>query len=95
MRFNCGLEYKPLTEKDLKILKKNELKSKKWMNDHMYLISWRKWFAWYPIRLEYGCCWLEFVERRYEFYQDSRDLKFGGWRPSLKRIYYRTLVKVG
>lgn len=26
--------------------------------------SWRKWFAWYPVRIQGEMCWLEWVDRQ-------------------------------
>lgn len=43
----------------------------KWDCDARYerkytrLSDWHRWFAWYPVRIDYGDCrWLETVERR-------------------------------
>ena len=37
-------------------------------------VKWHKWFAWRPVRIEYGDCrWLEYVERRYCFSHKFED----------------------
>lgn len=40
-----------------------------WEEWHNARAQWHRWFAWRPVRLESGDCrWLEYVERRVEFF---------------------------
>jgi hypothetical protein len=33
--------------------------------------KWHTWFAWHPVRIGPHLAWLEFVERRGDFFEDS------------------------
>lgn len=69
MKFDCGVRYKPLSEKELRALERYMAAGDRWRAAHAHKAVWHRWFAWYPVRLtDHDCRWMEWVERRQEFY---------------------------
>ena len=90
MKFDCGTERKHLTEKQLAQLRKWREQGDRWRAAHAHLTMWHPWFAWRPVRLQdHDCRWLEWVERRKEFYD-------GIYNAGLmtRRTFYRSVQAV-
>ena len=51
-----------------------------WTDVFMYydtqnLMSWHRWFAWHPVRLNDGkLCWLKYVNRVYQMERDEEGI---------------------
>lgn len=40
------------------------------------LETWHKWFAWLPVYTNNHCVWLEYVGRRFHYYNAIEEIKF-------------------
>lgn len=91
MRIDCGPTKKPMTEREKRALEKWRADGDKWRLIHAHRLEWHPHFAWWPARLaDHDCRWLEWIERRQEFYSGGTMWPFD----LVRNTYYRLSAEV-